>query len=137
MARFGMSKYRAKPKEKTARRSLANSPKYKSLQAQASRSAARLRATSKQLKSERGGDLVSAGAVVVGGAASGVVQGKFPSIAGIDTRWILGAGAVAAGCFAVKGKVGGYACLAGAGMLAAAASEYTAAMTGGEEAVDE
>jgi hypothetical protein len=49
-----------------------------------------------------------------------------PQIAGIDSRLILGGVAVAAGIWGLKGKTGSALVLAGAGMLAAAASDYTA-----------
>lgn len=92
--------------------------------------AARSRSTrlAKKVKAERGGDLKKAAIVVAGGAASGAVSAKLPSIGPVQTPALLGAALVGAGCFAVKGQMGGTLCLLGAGMLAASANDAVAGM---------
>jgi hypothetical protein len=71
----------------------------------------------------KGDAVISSVVVVGGGAVGGVLTARYPDIGGFDSRWVLGALMVAGGIFGLKGKPGAYLTLAGAGVLASAASD--------------
>lgn len=118
------------PSVQRVRRGMSPALKKARAQLQASRKRAASLARNAKGKS---GDVKTAGIVVAGGAASGALDAYLPTIAGIDSRWILGAAAVGAGAFAIKGSWGSALLLAGSGILAAAASEGVSMMLVTEE----
>jgi len=121
-----MAAAKRRPTFKVARRR-GISPALKKAKAQLASSRKRARGLAVKAKGNTA-SLKSSGIVVAGGAASGALDAYMPLVAGIDSRYVVGVAAVAAGTFAFKGMWGSVLTLAGAGILAAAASETVSDM---------
>lgn len=83
----------------------------------------RARASAAGRATGKGGTVMAAGCVAVGGAASGLVVAKLPTLGGFDSRAIIGGAMVLGGIWGLKGKPGSVVTLLGAGMVGAWAGD--------------
>lgn len=82
----------------------------------------------------KGGNIEAAVATIAGGAVSGAIKAKFPEVMGFDTRIPVAVGAVGAGLFLVKGRMGGWLVNIGAGTAACIISDVVEDMLDGDNA---
>lgn len=84
--------------------------------------------------SGKGGNIEAALATAAGGAVSGAIKAKMPEVMGFDTRIPVAVGAVGAGLFLVKGRLGGILVNVGAGVGACVISDLIEDMLDGDGA---